>query len=96
MVPDKTAVANIAKIPPSPCTATESIDMHVRQLGSQVENAKISMWVLYPNYFSLFLPMNSSSETLLATSDCLSFLVFFFLLIINTLRKKRILCSYSH
>ena len=95
MVPDKTAVANIAKIPLSPCMATESIDMHVRQLGSQVENAKISMWVPYPNYFSLFLPMNSSSETLLAISDCLSFF-FFFLLIINTLRKKRILCSYSH
>lgn len=51
MVPDKTAVANIAKIPRSPCAATESIDMHVRQLGSQVKNAKTSMWVTYPNYF---------------------------------------------
>lgn len=33
MVPDKTAVPNIAKIPVSPCVTTEYVDMHVRQLG---------------------------------------------------------------
>lgn len=32
MVPDKTAVANIANIPVSPCVATEYVDMQVRQL----------------------------------------------------------------
>lgn len=52
MVPDKTAVANIAKIPPSPCAATESIDMRARQLGSQVGNVKAGTWVPYPNYLS--------------------------------------------
>lgn len=67
MVPDKTAVANITNIPVSPCVATESVDMHVRQLGSQVENVKTSTWVPLPNYFSFFLPVSSSSETLLAT-----------------------------
>lgn len=56
MVPDKTAVANIANIPVSPCVATESVDTPVRQLGSQVENVKTSTWAPLPNYFSFFSP----------------------------------------
>lgn len=60
MVPDKTAVANITKIPVSPCVATEYIDMHVKQLGYQVENVKTSSWVRFPHYFPFFLPTKSS------------------------------------
>ena len=58
MVPDKTAVANIAKIPVSPRVVSEHGVVQERQLGEQAENLETSTWVRFPNYFSSSLLKN--------------------------------------
>lgn len=55
MVPDKTAVANIAKIPASPCAATEYIGAHEGgSWGHRAEPENSRAWIQFPNYFSFF------------------------------------------